>query len=101
MRLEPLVAIGDVDRQQVADVRPPRRHADGLAQDLDLRRAVVPRADRVDEWQLCGTAVLADEVDLGAGAGERRGQPGVVDVRAGSAQQVAVEDEDAHRARAI
>ena len=43
-------------------------------------------------------AVLAEQMDLVALCDERRGQSRVVDVRAGAAEQVAVEDEDAHRA---
>ena len=41
-------------------------------------------------------AVLAEQVDLVPEAGQRLGEGGVVDVGAGPAQQVAVEDEDAH-----
>ena len=43
-------------------------------------------------------AVLAEQVDLVAGAHERRRQLGVVDVGTGPGEQVAVEDEDAHGA---
>ena len=45
-------------------------------------------------------AVLAEEMDLMAEPGQRAGEVGVVDVAAGAAQHVAVEDEDAHRCRA-
>ena len=38
-RLEALVAVGDVDRQQAADVRAPGRHAHRLAQRRDLNLA--------------------------------------------------------------
>ena len=44
-------------------------------------------------------AVLAEQVDLVAEPGQRPRQVGVVDVAAGAAQHVAVEDEDAHRCR--
>ena len=46
------------------------------------------------------SAVLAEQVDLVAEPGQRLGEVGVVDVAAGAAQQVAVEDQDAHRCRA-
>ena len=74
--LEALVGVLDVDRQQAADV--------GVV-DLD---ALDP-----------DLAVLAEQVDLVAEPGQRRGEVGVVDVAAGAAQHVAVEDEDAHRFR--
>ena len=92
-----LVAVGDVDGQEVADVGPPGRHAHRLAQDLDARRAALPGADGVDERELLGPAVLAEQVDDRSAARQRGREPCVVDVRAGPAQQVAVEDEDAHR----
>ena len=41
-------------------------------------------------------AVLTHQLDLVAEPDQRRGELSVVDVGAGSAQQVAVEDEDAH-----
>jgi hypothetical protein len=75
--LEALVGVPDVDRQQAADVR---------VVDLD---ALDP-----------DPAVLAEQVDLVAQAGQRPGQVDGVDVAAGAAQHVAVEEEDAHRFRA-
>ena len=42
-------------------------------------------------------AVLAEQVDLVAEPGQRPRQIGVVDVAAGAAQHVAVEEENAHR----
>ena len=74
--LEALVGVFDVDRQQAADVGV----VDLDPLDLDL-------------------AVLAEQVDLVAEPGQRRRQIGVVDVAAGAAQHVAVEEEDAHRCR--
>jgi hypothetical protein len=94
--LHALVAVGHVDRQQVADVRPPDRHADRLAQHLDPVATVDPGAHRVDEGQLVGAALLAQEVDDDAASRERGAHARVVDVRAGPAQQVAVEDEHPH-----
>ena len=44
-------------------------------------------------------AVLAEQMDLVAEPGQRPGQVDVVDVAAGAAQHVAVEEEDAHRCR--
>ena len=44
-------------------------------------------------------AVLAEQVDLVAEPGQRPGEVDVVDVAAGAAQHVAVEEEDAHRCR--
>ena len=93
------VAIGHVDREQPADVRPPRRHAHGRAQHLDTGLAVLPRPHGVDERQLVRSPLLRDEVDGRSGACQRRGQARVVDVGAGAVQQVAVEDEDPHRRR--
>jgi hypothetical protein len=72
--LEALVAVGHVDRQHTADVGHVHLHA-------GQRRRV---------------AVLAEQVHLVAEAGERRRELGVVDVGAGPAQEVTVEDEDAH-----
>jgi hypothetical protein len=56
----------------------------------------VPLADRVDEVELLGVALLAEQVDLVPGAAQGSGQVGVVDVRTGSGEQVAVEDQHAH-----
>ena len=50
----------------------------------------------VDERVLLGVALLAEQVHLVAEPHERRGEAGVVDVRARPAEQIAVEDQDAH-----
>ena len=52
-------------------------------------------AHRVD---VVGPALLAEQVHVVPGAGQRGRQQRVVDVRAGAVQQVAVEDEDSHAA---
>ena len=69
-----------------------------LAHLAHAQGAVVPVADGVDELLSLGVAVLAEQVDLVALAYERRRQARVVDVRSGAAEQIAVEDEDAHGA---
>ena len=100
-RFDALVAVGHVDRQQAADVRPVDRAAPAPACSRSSRTcklAVVPVADGVDERLALGVAVLAEQVHLVAELHERGRQPGVVDVRAGPVEQVAVEDEDAHGA---
>ena len=76
--LEALVWVLDVDGEQAVDV--------GVVDldPLDLR-----------------LLVLAQKVDLVAELGQRPGQVGVVDVAAGAAQHVAVEDQDSHEARRL
>ena len=71
--VDALVAVGDVDGQQVADVRPPRRHADGLAQDLDprLRRPPTCRRRRRTAAPAGGAPGRAGRPSC-AGARERR-----------------------------
>ena len=73
-------------------------HADRLADRLHPQLAVLPAPDGVDERQLARVAVLAEQVDLVAELGQGGHQRGVVDVAAGPAQQVAVEDQDPHGA---
>jgi hypothetical protein len=64
--LEPLVAVGDVDRQQAPDLRSVDGQPGLLAQGLDTERALlIPRADRVDEVELGGPALLGEQVHLG------------------------------------
>jgi hypothetical protein len=75
--LETLVGIFDVDRQEAVDVRVVDLHAVQLDH-----------------------AVLAEQMDLVPESGQRRGQVGAVDVAAGAAQHVAVEEQDPHRFRA-
>ena len=96
--LDPLVAVGDVDRQQAAEVGAVDGRPHRLAARLDSQRAGVPVPGRVDPLLLERLAVLAEQVDLVPRAHERGGQAGVVDVRAGAAQQIAVEDQDPHGA---
>ncbi len=74
--LEALVGVLDIDREEAVDV--------GV---VDL-----------DPLQL-DLAVLAEEMDLVAEPGQGLGEVGVVDVAAGAAQHVAVEDENTHRCR--
>ncbi len=74
--LEALVGVAHVDGQQAADVRVVDLHP------LDPH-----------------LAVLAEQVHLVAEPGQRPRQVGVVDVAAGAAQHVAVEEEDTHRSR--
>jgi hypothetical protein len=91
-----LVAIGDVERQQPADVRPVDRCARRRAAHVNLELAVVPLTGGVDPVELERVAVLAEEVELVPRADEGGGELRVVDVGAGAVQEVAVEDEDAH-----
>src|SRR5207247_1789387 len=86
-----------VDGQGLADVRQVGRALDRLADGLDFEPSPVPAPDRVDERKLARVAVLAEQMDLVAEADEGGGQRRVVDVAAGAAQQVAMEDEDPHR----
>ena len=51
--------------------------------------------------ELGRVAVLADDVDLVSQPGQGRGEAGVVDVRPGPAEQVAVEDQNLHIPQAI
>ncbi len=74
--LEAHVGVLHVDREQVTDV--------GVV-DLDTLQLDLP--------------VLAEQMDLVAETGQRLGEVGVVDVAAGPAQHVAVEDENPHRFR--
>jgi hypothetical protein len=101
-RLDALVAIRHVHRQKIADVRPvdraaARALAPAVPHCAHPQRALVPVADRIDEGVLLGVAVLAEQVHFVPLAHERRRQARVVDVRSGPAEQVAVEDEDAHQ----
>ena len=91
-RVEALVLVGDVDGQRAADVRQVGGAADRFAQRFDAQRPVLPAADRIDERQIGRVAVLAEQMDLVAQAGQGRHQGSVVDVAPGPAQQVAVED---------
>ena len=59
--------------------------------------APVPVADRVDERVLVGVAILAEQVPVVPLAHERRRQARVIGVRSCPAEQVAVEDKDAHQ----
>ena len=96
-RVDALVAIGHVQRQQPADVGPVdgrRGPARGGRVTHSAPESQSP--DGVDPVQRQRIAVLAEQVDLVAAAHERRRQLRVVDVGAGPGEQVAVEDEDAH-----
>ena len=75
--LEALVGVFDVDREQAVDVGV----VDLDPLDLDL-------------------AVLAEEVNLVTRAGQGASEIGAVDVAAGAAQHVAVEEKNTHRCRA-
>jgi hypothetical protein len=95
-RLDAVVAVGDVDGQQAAEIGTVDRRVRGLRPRGHPQRAVVPVARSVDPLLLERLALLAEQVHLMARFHERRGQPRVVDVRARAAQQIAVEDQDAH-----
>ena len=97
--LDALVAVGDVHRQQAADVGPvdraARRQLPRGRSRRTRRLAGVPVAGGVHELQPLGVAILAQQVDLVSQARERQRQARVVDVGTGPGEQVAVEDEDA------
>ena len=95
--VEPLVAVGHVDRQHRADRRPVDGDAGGRAPGLHPQRAVLPRPDRVHPGQRERPRLLAEEVDAVAEPGQRLGQLGVVDVRPRAPQEVPVEHQDIHR----
>ena len=95
-RLDAVVAVGHVDRQQPADVRPVDRRPRRVAPDRQLELAAVPVAGRVDPRQVQRRAVLAEQMQLVARPHERLAELRVVDVGPRAAQQVAVEDQDAH-----
>jgi hypothetical protein len=99
-RLHALVAIGDVEREQPRDVRPVHRRAHRLPADLDVEFAAVPVARGIDPLLRERIPLLRQQVDLVAGTAERLAQSGVVHVRAGPPEEVAVEDEHAHGAGA-
>ena len=68
-RLDPLVAVGHVDRQQPADVRAVDRRARRLAPRAHLERAAVPVAGRVDPARArSGSRSWHEQVDLVARA---------------------------------
>jgi hypothetical protein len=92
--LEALVAVGDVDRQEAAEVGPVDDPPDRLAADVDAQRAAVPVAGRIDPLELERRAVLAEHVHLVPRPHQRRRELRVVDVRAGPLEEIAVEDED-------
>ena len=95
-RLDAFVAVRHVDREQRADVGPVHGRAGRIATDRQVQRAAVPVAGGVDPRQLERRAVLAEQVHFVAEAYERLTQRGVVHVRAGPLQQVAMEDQHAH-----
>jgi hypothetical protein len=78
--LKPLVAVRNEDRQQAADVG-------------DVHRDPVASPDPV---KISGAPVLAEQVHFVSLARQRLRQARVVDVGSRPAQQVTVEDQDAH-----
>ena len=98
--LDAVVAIGDVDGQQAAEVRAVDRGLCRRAPLLDAQSAGVPVARRIHPLQLERRALLAEQVQLVPGTHQRRPELGVVDVGARAVEQVPVEDEDAHDATA-
>ena len=95
--LEALVVVVDVDRQQATDVGPvdgaaARNGRAGARRCTSSRPSSQPPTESTKPSS-AGSALLAEQVDLVAEPHERLGQLGVVDVRAGAAQQVAVEDQ--------
>ena len=96
--VDPRIAVGDVHRQQAADVRPVDGAAGRPAALLHPQGATIPVPGGVDEVQLQRIAVLAEQVHLVAQADQRGRDLAVVDVRAGAPEEVAVEDQDPHAA---
>ena len=68
--------------------RPPRR--------LDVQRAVIPAADGVDEAEFLRALFLAEQVHLMAEIHQGPGQFRVIDVTSGAAQEVSMENKNAH-----
>jgi hypothetical protein len=102
LHLEPLVAVVDIHGQEPMDVRP----VDGatapvstLCDNAYHELALLPVADGVDETEPSRIVLLAEKVDLVTHPDECLGQLRVVDVRAGTPQEIAVEHEDAHGGR--
>jgi hypothetical protein len=91
-----VVAVGDVHRQQPAEIGPVGERARRVAAHVQLQRTAVPVTRGVDPRELERRPVLAEQVDLVPRTGERLAERRVVHVGAGPAQQVAVEDQDAH-----
>ena len=103
-RLDALVAVGHVHRQQPADVRAVDRAARLARRAPAPHPAGAPAARPASQSPaastngvVLGVALLAEQVNLVAEPHQRVGQAGVVDVGPGAAEQVAVEDQDAHR----
>ncbi len=112
-RLDPLVAILDIHRQKAPDLRPvhgaaPRptwsvaagsgarglRGRGRLSQRPHPQRTLLPVAHGVHERLALGVAILAEQVHLVSELRQRPREAGVVDVRAGPGEEVAVEDQD-------
>ena len=108
---EALVAVGDINGQKPADVgavdgaaaaggraalnRRPERARPRRAQLAHAQFARVPVPGRGRERQALGVALLGEQMDLVPEPGQRLRETRVVDVGAGSLEQVAVEDEHA------
>ena len=99
--LHAVVAVGDVHREQPADVRPIDGAAHRLAPGAHPQLPALPRPHRVDPVQPLGRPVLGQEVDLVPQARQGSREAGVVDVGPRAAQQVAVEDEQPHRRASV
>ena len=78
-RLDVLVGVGHVHREQAADVGAIDRRSGGT--DLAHRQlAAVPVGDGADEIELVRVTVLAEQIDLVPEPHQRRHEAGVVDV---------------------
>src|SRR5206468_8827138 len=89
----------DVDREQPSDVGPVDGAAAGVWRPAHLANdelSVLPVGDRIDEAELGGSALLAQQMDVVPESRKRLREPRVVDIRPGSTQEVAVKDEHAH-----
>ena len=97
--LESVVPVIDIDRQEPPDVGPVDDAAPSVCRRPDLmddELARLPASDRVHEPEPRRVPFLTDEMHLVPEPHQSVGELGVVHVRPGPPQKVAVEDQDAH-----
>src|SRR5664279_5121084 len=95
-RVESLVVIGHIDRQEAADVREVSSTADRTARDLDVQPPVTPAADGIHEIEFRRVPFLAQQMYLVAEIDQRPGQLRIVDITSCAPQEVAMEYQNAH-----
>jgi hypothetical protein len=95
-RVESLVVIGHIDRQEAADVREVSSTADRTARDLDVQPPVTPAADGIHEIEFRRVPFLAQQMYLVAEIDQPPGQLRIVDITSCAPQEVAMEYQNAH-----